>query len=36
MIKFSYSELDRRVSHLESNVANLTARVEHLEARNPA
>ena len=36
MIKFSYSELDRRVTHLESNVADLSARVERLESRGSA
>ena len=36
MIKFSYSELDRRVTHLESNLASLAARVERLEARGSA
>ena len=36
MIKFSYSELDRRVTHLESNLASLVARVERLEARDSA
>jgi hypothetical protein len=32
MIKFSYTELDRRISQLESHTRNLEARVERLEA----
>jgi phage I-like protein len=31
MIKFSHTELDRRVRTLEANVADLSARVERLE-----
>jgi galactokinase len=33
MIKFSYSELDRRVSHLEDTVSDLSARVQRIEPR---
>ena len=33
MIKFSYSELDRRVSSLEASVTNLDSRLQKLEAR---
>ena len=32
-IKFSYAELDRRVSHLESTIASIDARVSRLESR---
>jgi hypothetical protein len=33
MIKFSYSELDRRVGHLESVVHDLSDRVQRIESR---
>jgi hypothetical protein len=33
MIKFSYSELDRRVSHPEDTVSDLSARVQRIESR---
>ena len=32
-VKFSYAELDRRVSHLESTIASIDARVSRLESR---
>jgi polyhydroxyalkanoate synthesis regulator phasin len=35
-IKFSYAELDRRVTHLESFVQDLSNRVQRIEARQTA
>ncbi|MBM4137779.1 MAG: hypothetical protein FJ241_13260 [Nitrospira sp.] len=33
MIKFSFAELDRRITVIESEVVSLKRRLEHLEAR---
>lgn len=33
MIKFSFAELDRRITVIESEVVSLNRRLEHLEAR---
>jgi len=33
-VKFSYAELDRRVSHLETFVMDLSKRLERLESGN--
>lgn len=35
MVKFSYAELDRRVSHLEATVGDLSERMHRLEERLP-
>lgn len=34
MIKFSFAELDRRITSIESEVVSLKRRLDHLEARN--
>jgi hypothetical protein len=33
MIKFSYAELDRRITSLEAGLAKLEVRVQNLEVR---
>ena len=33
MIKFSFAELDRRITAIESEVTSLKRRLDHLEAR---